>query len=64
MLKNKSCFLCSKDLQVNDYKMFAFDYPYINVFVCKECSKDKEKLIESVEIWYNLNRKENKNGRK
>lgn len=64
MLKNLKCFLCGLDLSVNNYKMIAFDTPYLNVFLCKECSKDTNKLIENVKIWYNLNRKENKNGRK
>lgn len=64
MLKNNKCFLCAMDLTVDNYKMVAFDTPYLNIFVCKDCSKDTEKLIESVKMWYNLNRKENKNGKK
>lgn len=65
MLKNLNCFICDKKLTTYDYKMIAFDRPYLNIFVCKECSNNQEELIKKVELWYNLNRKENsKNGKK
>lgn len=36
-MKPKRCFKCDLDIDIHDYKMYALDVPYVNLFFHKSC---------------------------
>lgn len=74
---DKRCFHCGNDINPADYKMYALDKPYVNLFFHKECFSlvggydgIEVYLTQKVEMVYNycINsnkvRKIDQNGRK
>lgn len=65
-MKLENCFQCGEPLSFGNYKMIAFDKPYLNIFICTNCYKilDEKEFIKNVILWYNNKENGGKNGQR
>jgi len=60
------CLICGQEMSPGTYRMVAFDKPYLNIFIHKDCYANisQEEFINKVLLWYNNNRNGEQNAGK